>query len=310
MKENSNKPTGSVGVFARKQIITVKIAPYVFISPFFILFAIFMIYPICYSLILSLHEFQGIASKSFVGFRNYLTLFKTQRFLYALSNTTRFAGGMLVLSVVTAFLLSLILNSKRIPGRNLFRLALFLPVLTSTVVAAALFRLILVDTSAGLLNSAIKIFGVPPQRWLLDNFWSLKSVILVACWRTLGLNTVYFIAGLQGLPYELYESAVIDGASPFQQLRYLTIPLMRPVIAFVAVITLIQSYLVFTEVFMLSPATGSTRDNMITLGYYLYESAFRFFKFGYGASVGFVMTLIILVLSVFQLMLLGVFRKE
>jgi len=308
MKENRNQSRASLRVSARKQIITVKIAPYVFISPFFILFAIFLIYPICYSLVISLHEFQGITSKTFVGLSNYLTLFKTRRFLYALSNTTRFAGGMLVFSVVTAFFLGLILNSKRITGRNFFRLALFLPVLTSTVVAGALFRLILVDTSAGLLNSAIKIFGIPPQRWLFGNLWALKSVILVACWRTLGLNTVYFIAGLQGLPSELYESAVIDGARPFQQLRYLTVPLMRPVIAFVAVITLIHSYLVFTEVFMLSET--SARDNMITLGYYLYESAFRFFKFGYGASVGFIMTVIILLLTVFQLMLLGVFRKE
>ncbi len=308
MKANSDNTSRGRGESSRRQIITLKIAPYIFISPFFILFAFFMIYPIFYALILSLHQSKGIAETTFIGIKNYMTLFKTQRFLHALGNTTSFAGGMLLLSVVTAFFLGLILNSKQIPGRNFFRLALFLPILTSTVVAGAVFRLIYVDTAGGLLNSFIAVFGAPPQRWLYGNFWALKSMLFLACWRTLGLNTVYFIAGLQGLSSDLYESAVIDGAGPFQQLRYLTVPLMRPVIAFVAVITLIHSYLVFTEVFMLSP--GSARNNMITLGYYLYESAFRFFKFGLGASVGFVMTVIILVLSIFQLMLLGVFRKE
>ena len=308
MKENRNQTSAAMRESSRRQIITIKIAPYIFISPFFILFSIFMIYPIFYSLILSLHQSKGIAETVFIGFQNYVTLFKTQRFMVSLGNTSTFAGGMLVFSVVTAFFFSLVLNSKLLPGRNFFRLALFLPILTSTVVAGAVFNLIFVDTPGGLLNAFIKVFGAPPQRWLFGNFWALKSMLTLACWRTLGLNTVYFIAGLQGLPSDLYESAVIDGAGPFQQLRYLTVPLMRPVIAFVAVITLIHSYLVFTEVFMLRP--GSARDNMITLGYFLYESAFRFFKFGLGASVGFVMTVIILFLSIFQLLLLGVFRKE
>jgi arabinosaccharide transport system permease protein len=292
-----------------RQIITEKVAPYLFISPFFILFTIFMIYPIFYSLILSLHDVKGPQGGPFVGLRNYVEIFQTDRFRSALENTTAFAGGMLVLSVIFGFALALILDSPLIPGRKFFRLAYFLPILTSTVVAGAVFKLIYADSPGGLLNSAVAVFGVEPQRWIQGNFWALKSVVGLALWRSLGLNTMYFLAGLQGLPSDVYESATIDGANLLQKIWYLTIPLMRPVIGFVSVITLIHSYLVFTEVFMLSPG-GGAKNNMVSLGYYMYESAFRFFKLGTGAAVGFVMTVVILVLSVVQLALVGAFRKE
>jgi len=289
-----------------------RIAPYLFIAPFFVFFAVFMIWPIFRSLYMSFFEFKGIENSIFVGLHNYTALFKEERFTRALFNTTYFAFGMIVLTLIISFSLSLILGSKLIPGRKVYRLVFFLPILTSIIVAGAIFKLIFLDTEAGLLNFIISLFGVPAQRWLLDKYWAINCVLVMAFWRRMGLNAMYFVAGLQSLPDDLYESAVIDGASSWQQLRYITIPLMRPIISFVIIITLIYAYLAFDEVFVLNPAGAmdSVQNNMVTLGYYLYESAFQFFKFGYGSAVGFIMTIIILGISVFQLKLLGVFRTD
>ncbi|MGI6565773.1 MAG: sugar ABC transporter permease [Firmicutes bacterium] len=293
-----------------RHILTKKTAPYIFISPFFILFAIFMVYPIIYSVVLSFHDVKQLSQLSYIGLDNYKLLFDTPRFYRALSNTTYYAVGMCLLNVIIGFVIALMLTWKHVPGTSIYRTSVFLPVLVSTVIAGAVFRLILVDTEGGFLNYLIGHFGMRPQNWLDSPRWALKSVLALGFWRSLGLSTVYFIGGFQGLPDELYEAAHIDGASPMQQLWYLTIPLMRPIIAFVSIVTLIQAYLVFTEVFVLNPSGGSARDTVVTLGYYLYESAFRFFKLGYGASVGVVMTLIIVVLSILQLKLLGVFQND
>ncbi|UCF95794.1 MAG: sugar ABC transporter permease [Spirochaetaceae bacterium] len=308
MGENTSRADSIFGRIASSQ----RIAPYIFIAPFFLFFATFMIWPIFRSLYMSFFDFKGIENSIYVGLENYKLLFKNERFARALLNTTYFAVGMIVFTLLISFTLSLILSSKMIPGRNAYRLVFFLPILTSIIVAGAIFKLIFLDTEAGLLNFVISLGGIPSQRWLLDEFWAINCVLIMAFWRRMGLNAMYFVAGLQSLPPDLYESAVIDGASSWQQLRYITIPMMRPIISFVIIITLIYAYLAFDEVFVLSPAGAmdSVQNNMVTLGYYLYESAFQFFKFGYGSAVGFVITIIIFGISVFQLKILGVFRNE
>lgn len=300
---------GVRGRVAKAHLLNKERAPYVFVAPFFILFGIFMVWPILYSVWLSLHDVRQLTRFTYVGFGNYLNLVQDARFHRALANTTYFAVAMGVFNVSLGFLFSLLLTARSVPGTRAARLSLFLPTLVSTVIAGAVFRLMLMDTPGGLLNHLIGYLGIAPQNWLDDNRWALKSVIALAFWRSIGLSTVYFIGGLQGLPSDLYEAARIDGASPWQQLRYLTVPLMRPIIAFVSTVTLIESYLVFTEVYVLSPA-GIARDNVVSLGYFLWESAFRFFRLGYGAAVGCVMTLIIVVLSIVQLKVLGVFRSD
>lgn len=299
----------AVGVIARKPLISKRSAPYVFVAPFFILFGVFMVWPIVYSISLSLHEVRQLTNFTYIGLGNYINLLSDVRFHRALINTTYFAAAMGVFNVSLGFTFGLLLTAKHVPWTHGARLSLFLPTLVSTVVAGAVFRLILVDTPGGLLNHLIGYLGFPAQNWLDDARWALKSVIALAFWRNIGLSTIYFIGGLQGLPSDLYEAARIDGASPWQQLRYLTIPLMKPIIAFVSTITLIESYLVFTEVYILSPA-GIARDTVVTLGYFLWESAFRFFRLGYGAAVGFVMTCIIVILSIVQLKVLGVFKSD
>ena len=287
-------------------------APYLFLSPFLILFLIFMIYPIFHSLYLSLFHFKGIANKDFVGLNNYIMLFKDQRFRMALFNTSYFAVGMVVLTMIVSFPLSLVLSSNTFPGSKFYRLVFFLPILTSLIVAGAVFKLIFLDSAAGLLNSILGAVHIPPQKWLLDGLWAINSVLVMAFWRRMGLNIMYFVAGLQSLPSDVYESAMMDGATPWQNLRYITIPMMKPIISFVLIITLIYAFLAFDEIFVLNPAGAmdSPQNNMVTMGFHLYESGFQLFKFGYGSAIGFMMTLIILIFSVFQMKLLGVFKSE
>lgn len=289
-----------------------KVAPYLFISPFFVLFGVFMLWPIISSLIMSSFQYQGLVSRTFVGFDNYSRLSRDPRFLYSLFNTLLFAGTMLVLSITTGIGFSLVLNSEQTPARNLFRLTYFAPILTSVVVAGAVFKLILVDTNAGLLNWMVGLIGIPPQRWLLDSRFAIFAVIGLGFWRRFGLNIVYFLAGLQGVPDDLYESAIIDGANRLQQTFYITIPLLKPIIAFVSTITLIYSFQAFTEVFVLNPAGAmdSAQSHMVILGYYLYESAFTFFRLGYGSAIGVILTLVVLGVAVVQLKALGAFRDE
>lgn len=285
-----------------------KVIPYLFLSPFLLLFLVFMVYPIFHSLYLSLFNFKGIKSSTFVGFNNYVQLMKDQRFRMALFNTVYFSVGMIFLTLFVSFPLSLILSSNTFPGSKIFRLVYFLPILTSLIVAGAIFKLIFLDSEAGLLNSIIAIFGIGSKKWLLDGFWAINSVLIMAFWRRMGLNIMYFVAGLQSLPTDVYESAMMDGATPWQKLRYITIPMMKPIISFVMIITLIYAFLAFDEIFVLNPAGAmdSPQNNMVTMGYYLYESGFQLFKFGYGSAIGFMITIIILAFSTIQLKLLGV----
>lgn len=271
-----------------------------------------MVYPVFRSLILSFFSFRGLQSRTFVGLQNYVALFGETRFLNALYNTSYFAVMMIVLTMIVSFPLSLVLSSDRFPGAKFFRLVYFVPILTSLIVAGAVFKLIFLDSEAGLLNTILGFVGAKPKNWLLNDFWAINAVLIMAFWRRMGLNVMYFVAGLQSLPEDLYESARIDGANGVQMLRYVTFPLMRPIISFVVIITLIYAFLAFDEVFVLNPAGAmdSPQDNMVTLGFYLYESGFQRFKFGYGSAVGFMMTAIILAFSVLQLKLLGVLKTD
>lgn len=289
-----------------------KIVPFIYLSPFLLFFLVFMVYPIFHSLYLSMFVFKSIQSKTFVGLDNYFQLMQDQRFRMALFNTVYFSFGMIFLTLFVSFPLSLILSSNTFPGNKTFRLIYFLPILTSLIVAGAVFKLIFLDSKAGLLNSVISSVGMKPKKWLLDGFWAINSVLVMAFWRRMGLNIMYFVAGLQSLPVDIYEAAMIDGATPFQRLRYITIPLMKPVVSFVMIITLIYAFLAFDEIFVLNPAGSmdSPQNNMVTLGYHLYESGFQLFKFGYSSAIGFIVTLIILSFSAIQLKLLGVFNVD
>jgi arabinosaccharide transport system permease protein len=286
-------------------------APYLFISPFFIGYAIFFLYPVLWALYLSFFQQIGIgAPAKWVGLGNYIRLFSDDRFIKAVVNTTYYAAGSLFLILPAALLLGVVFNMRNLRGSTFFRLFYFTPNITSGVVVAAIFGLVF-DTEYGLLNNwLLGPLGLPKIRWLQDAVFIMPAIIVLGIWRYTGINALYFLAGLQNIPHELNEAAQIDGATRWQAFRHITLPLLRPVILFTVIIAIIGSYNLFGEPFLLVGAEGGPRNAALFVTMYLYLNGFRYMKFGYASAIGYALTIIILVLSLIQLRLLGAFRED
>lgn len=284
-----------------------KISPYLFVAPFFVLFAIFLAYPVIYSFVLSFYQARGLGARTFIGLENYRELFVDPRFRKAVFNTTYYAAGSVFVLSPLALLLALALNTKWLKLKGLFRVAFFVPVITSEVVIAVMFTLVF-DQDYGLLNAGLRTLGLSAVPWLRSPAWAMPSIILLGIWIWLGLNALYFLAGLQNIDQEYYEAAAIDGANRFQLFRYITLPLLKPVILFVVIQAIVGSYQLFTQPWVLTQ--GGPQDATLTVTMYLYLQAFRFFNLGYASAIGYALVVIILTLSFIQLVGFGTFRRE
>ena len=283
-----------------------KVVPYVFISPFYMLFIVFSVGPLIYALYLSLFRWPGSGPMRFVGLGNYEYLTGDPVFLKSLWNTIYYAIGAFVFILPLALLLALLINSALIRFKSIFRIGYFLPILTSTVAATIMFLLIF-NNQFGLINQLLGSIGIPALKWLDEELVKV-SVLLVATWRYTGINVLYFLTGLQSISPELYEAAQVDGAGTWAQFRYITIPQLRPIALFVGVVTMIGSFQLFAEPLLL--ANGGPDNASLTIANYLYQSGFTYARLGYGSAIGWVLALIIFGLSLIQLTLFGAFRKE
>lgn len=287
-----------------------KVAPYLFLLPFFLGLAVFWAYPALYGFYLSLFRQSGFGAGRFVGLANYAALLGDERFRRAVLNTTYYAAGSVFVIVPLALLLALVLHARFVRFKHFFRLAFFLPLITSSVVMAIMFVLVF-DRDHGLLNAVLVIpLGLPPVPWLLEPALGIPTLILLGCWKWTGVNAVYFLVGLQNIPRELTDAAAIDGANRWQVFRYLLFPLLRPIMLFVVVTAIFGSYKLFGEPYVLQGGGGGPSDSMLTMTIYLYLTGFRFLNVGYAAAIGYVMMLIMLVLALVQLRLFGAFREE
>lgn len=286
-----------------------KVVPFVFLAPFLIIFLVFKVYPVILAITMSFQNFQGLQNQEWVGLTNYQNVFNLVRFNQALVNTTVYTVGTLLILIPLPLVLAVLLDSGRVVQSTVFRTLIFLPALTSLVVAGTVFRLILAED--GFLNLFLSsTFGVQPQRWLEVSNLALPSLILVATWRWTGINIMYFNAGLVNIPRELYEAAVIDGANPFQMFWRITLPLLRPTTLFVIVLSIIGGYQVFVEPFILYRGGGGPGDGGLTMALLIYRTAFTSFNFGTAAAMGVILAVIILVFSLIQFRFFGVFSKE
>lgn len=278
------------------------VAPYVFVAPFFVVFLAFGLVPIVASLGISLYDWRGTNLGGFVGLGNYRVLLHDPAFLVALRNTFVIWLGSVPTMIFLALLLAAILNSRAVRFRSVFRTVYFLPVVTSLVITGLIFSL-LFSSSFGLVNSLLTLFGIPPVNWLADPRWMKTTLILALLWRWTGNDMVLMLAGLQQIPGDLYEAAKVDGASAAQTFWHVTVPLMRPVILFDAIISTIGAFNLFAEPYVLfGPGGGIDQAGLVT-GTLLYQNAFVYFKFGYGAALAWVTAMIVIVLSIVQLRL-------
>jgi len=243
-----------------------KVAPYLFISPFFIGYVIFFIFPVLSSLRLSFFRQDGLrAEPSFVGLENYQRLLQDPMFLKSLANTTYYALGSVAIIVPLALLLAVLLSRPNLRLREFFRLLFFTPNLTSGVVVGIIFGLVFNDQFGLINNMLLKPIGLEPIRWLRDPNWVMPSIILLGVWKFTGLNALYFMVGLQNVPPDIKEAALVDGANRWQVFRFITFPMLRPVLAFVLSLAIIGSYNLFAEPVILLGLNGGPNNAGMTM---------------------------------------------
>jgi ABC-type sugar transport system permease subunit len=284
-----------------KPATRIKTAPYLFILPFFAAFGIFGLYPTLYGLWLSVNS--GIDVQTFSGLKNFQLVFQDMQFWKSMWNGTKLAGGSLFIVLPIALGVALLVNQPFIAKKKgYFATFFFTPNITSAVAVAIIFSFIF-NRDFGLLNTFLGVFGVDAIGWLTDPAWTMPALILLTIWRFLGINILYFLAGLQNVPYELIEAAKIDGANVFQRFLHITLPLLRPIMMFIVFQAVLGSYNMFTEAFLLADKSFGPQNSLIFPTMYLYDQGFRMLNFNYSAAVGYVFTIIMLIVSLFQLKL-------
>ncbi|MFI1911780.1 carbohydrate ABC transporter permease [Nocardia sp. NPDC020380] len=271
-----------------------------FVAPNVAAVAVFMLFPLGFSLYLSFHSWDLFSPPRFVGVQNYRRLVADDPLFYiALRNSAVFTVLTLVPTVVISLLVAGLLNRK-LAGMAVFRVVVFLPLVASTVAMAVVFRFLLAGDD-GLVNVVLGWAGIGPVPWLTDPDWALVSLSLVTVWKSVPFATVILLAAMQGVPENLYEAAKIDGAGAFRRFRSITVPLIRGALSFVFVITIINSVQAFDQAYALTGSSGGPETGTYVLGIMMFQNAFRFYEVGYASALAWVIFAILLLLTLVQL---------
>jgi ABC-type sugar transport systems, permease components len=264
-----------------------------FLAPTLIGLAVLSAGPVLATLAISLTQWDLLRAPQLVGLDNFVALASDDRFLKALRNTAFYTVVSVPLGMLLSLFLALALN-QTIRGIAWIRTAYFLPVVTSTIAIALVWQWIY-SPDAGLLNQFTGIFGIPPQKWLSNPTLAMPSIVAMSVWQGLGTNIIIFLAGLQAIPTELLDAASVDGAGRWARFRNVVLPLLTPSIFFTGVLSLIDSFQVFDQVFVLSRPRPT--DATITVVYFIYENGFKFFKMGYATAASWILFLIVAVFT-------------
>lgn len=269
----------------------------VLLFPALAIFAVFTAYPFLYAAQLSLTEWDGLnASQKFVGLDNYRALLHDAEFLQSFKVTAIYTVATTFLSIGIGLVLALALN-RRLVGRNFYRTIFFTPVLTATVAAAVVWSL-LFDPFGGILNVAFREVGLEGPRWLSDPSWALFAIIVVGVWKRIGFTMVIYLAGLQTISPTYYDAAEVDGANSWRQFWDVTWPLLLPITVLQLIMAVIDSFQVFDHVYVMTQGGPLGATNVLPM--FLYNEGFRLFHLGYAAAVGWVIFLLILVVTILQ----------
>lgn len=280
------------------------VAAYLFIAPIIILFLFFRIYPLVFNFVLSFMKWNVFKNEgTWVGLKNYAHLLKDENFFTAFKNTLMYTVIFLPIQMSLALGIALLLNVK-FRARSFCRAAVFAPYIVTLVATAAVWKW-LYDPTSGLINAILERLGLPTCLWLLSAETALGSVIIYSVWQSVGYSMILFLAGLQAIPEQYYEAARIDGANRFQRFVFITLPLLSPMTLFVLVMMTLASFGVFNQMFIMTE--GGPRYATLVMVLYLYQVAFDFLKFSYGAAIG--VTFFIMVLSVAVIELKLGFKK-
>ncbi|WP_148866370.1 ABC transporter permease subunit [Thermosediminibacter litoriperuensis] len=282
------------------------IAGYTFMMPFIVSISVFLLGPLIFAFIISFKNFSFLnpEAATWVGFKNYVQLFRDPVFRRALLNTALYSSIVTPVQLAIALILAVILDQK-IKGRTFFRLAYYIPTVTSPVAVAVIFLYLF--KADGLVNTILAKFGIQGPVWFNSVRFALPSIMMMAIWSSVGTYMVVFLAGLQDIPAELYEAAEVDGASGIQRFFYITLPVLRPVVFFNLIISLIGTFQVFDQAYVVSRGEGGPLNATMTVVLFIYRQGFREFNMGYASAAAFVLFIIILILTLIQR---KIFREE
>jgi len=293
---------------------------YLYLLPAFVILGLFNFYPVVKSLYMSLFDWNLVRLQQyFVGLENYQDLFRDQSFRQAILTTIYYVAGYVPLTIGVGLFIAVLLNSK-IKLRGIYRLAFFIPWITSPVAASMVWRWIF-NHQYGLLNLmmvrvldlansliALLSFGFIQEafpfssiNWLMDPSWTVPNLIMISAWKYAGYNVVIFLAGLQNVPSDLYEAAEVDGASGWQKFWKVTLPLISPTTFFVSIISIIGAFKLFTEIFVLYVGRPGPLESGMTMVFYVYRMAFERWQMGYASAGAYVLFGIIFIFTLIQL---------
>jgi len=274
-----------------------------FVAPALLVIGVFFFLPVFAALLMSLTDFDiyalaDLRNLRFVGLGNYVSLLQTPLFWQAFGNTLYFVVVGVPLSIGVSLGTALLLHSRLARFKAFFRTALFAPVVTTLVAVAVIWRY-LFNTRYGLLNYALGSVGIQPIDWLGDPHWAMPAIIVFAVWKNFGYNMIILLAGLQSIPEELYEAARIDGASIWRQFRYVTLPMLAPILLMVSILTIAGYFQLFAEPYVMTQ--GGPLQSTVSVLYLMYEEGFKWWNLGSASAVAFVLFLVIFAITALQL---------
>ncbi len=280
-----------------------RLEPYLWVLPAVLVYAIFKLAPLVSGLYMALLRWDGIEDPRYIGLRNFQKILNDDLTIQVLLNNVEYAIGTVIGKIVLSLFLAIMLN-QALRGRTFYRTSLFMPVVMSFVVIGILWRW-LFNSEFGLINTLLGSLGleVLTQDWLGDTNIALRSLIIVDIWKWYGFHMVIFLAGLQSIPSELYEAAKIDGASVWQQFRYVTLPMLQPVMIVNVTLSLMGAFNVFDIPYVMTEGGPANSTNVMAL--HIYLRGFKFYRFGFSAALSYVLLVIVTVVAAIQLRLMA-----
>ncbi|MBL7793137.1 MAG: sugar ABC transporter permease [Saprospiraceae bacterium] len=273
-----------------------KTLPYLIVSPYLLHLALFVLFPVVFSIVLTFHKWNIIAPMEYVGWGNYWRLFNDRLFWKAILNTFQFLLVHIPLQIVIALALAYFLNQKLF-ARGFFRASFFMPVVISGVVVTILWQQ-LFGLETGLLNRLLINMGLGRVEWLSNPNLAIVSIAIMATWKNVGLYVILFLVGLQTVPKSYYEAAEVDGASSWQQFRYITFPAINPTFFMVVILSTLGGFSLFIEPYIMTD--GGPLNSTLSAMLYIYKQAFGYYHMGYSATLGLFFAMLIMMVVAVQ----------
>jgi ABC-type sugar transport system permease subunit len=273
---------------------------YLFIAPFFIIFAVFGLFPPLYGFFISFFKWDLLTPMDFVGLSNYVKILSDNLFWLSVLNVILFTIAEAIPEITISLVIAYLLDTYIRKWRNVYLAAFFSPIVTSSVAVSLVFGA-LFGLNYGIVNAVIRLVNLQPVPWLTEPTPMKVVLIILLLWRWLGWNMVIYLAGLQSISHEYYEAALVDGANRWQIFARITVPLMRPVILYTAVTATIGTLQLFAEPRLLSSELGGRNNSLLTPVMYIYQMGFGYLRFGYGSAVAYVLFVLILGASLLNL---------